>query len=81
MFYYQYIIKTFRNTIKYKYFWIKVVEMDEKYNESSVQWYIYIYIYIIYIHIYIVYNILYIIYYVYTHHLQGNSHTDQTFFT
>ena len=25
--------------VKYKYFWIKVVEMDEKYNESSVQWF------------------------------------------
>ena len=56
MFYYQYIIKTFRNTIKYKYFWIKVVEIHEEYNESSVQWYIYI----IYIYIYI--YILYIIY-------------------
>ena len=50
MFYYQYIIKTFRNTIKYKYFWIKVVEINEEYNESSVQWYIYIYILYIYIY-------------------------------
>ena len=25
--------------VKDKYFWIKVVEMDEKYNESSVQWF------------------------------------------
>ena len=36
---YIYIYVCVKWWLKYKYFWMKVVEMDGKYNESSVLWF------------------------------------------